>query len=253
MVAAGGTVGHLRIWDLHTQRCAYTVNAGLEAGQGVTSISSAWPGTHLLCLGTTTGAIHVVDTRLATAAVASAVLQGEGSTGSIGTSAALGGRPAGVGHTSTHTAFSSGSGSASSSSAVVSVLAEHTRYVTGVAQARAASAYSLVSASIAGDVRFWDLRASSSAAALLAHKPGGLTALALHDYAPLLATGSALKQNVCVFSNAGEPLSELRYHEGFAGQRIGPVSSLAWHPHRLLMAVGATDSLIGLYHGQQTQ
>ena len=40
-----------------------------------------------------------------------------------------------------------------------------------------------------------------------------------------------------------------RYHEGFLGQRIGPVLSLAFHPFRMQLAMGAADNVISVYSG----
>jgi hypothetical protein len=78
----------------------------------------------------------------------------------------------------------------------------------------------------------------------------------------------------------GLELNQIRYHEGFLGQRIGPVSCLAFHPYhtpffeirniiiinnnnnnnnnkmtnnnagnrfRLYLAAGATDSILSIY------
>lgn len=67
----------------------------------------------------------------------------------------------------------------------------------------------------------------------------------------------------------GDTLGMIRYHEGFLGQvtycllhilqpekltsrpldiqRIGPVSCLAFHPHKLYLAAGATDSIVSVY------
>jgi regulator-associated protein of mTOR len=39
----------------------------------------------------------------------------------------------------------------------------------------------------------------------------------------------------------------IRYHDGFLGQRIGPVTCLAYHPYLLLMASGASDCIVSLY------
>jgi regulator-associated protein of mTOR len=43
----------------------------------------------------------------------------------------------------------------------------------------------------------------------------------------------------------------IRYHDGFLGQRIGPVSCLAFHPTQLTFAAGATDSIISVYSVDQ--
>ena len=131
-------------------------------------------------------------------------------------------------------------------SSAVMTLAEHSRYIVGVSHARAQSPFALVSGSVGSDVRSWDLRISRCVHAFNAFTRGYMTALAHHDYAPLLATGSA-RQQAKVFSNSGDLLADVRFHESFSGQRIGQVSALAWHPHRLMLAIGATDSMIDIY------
>ena len=168
----------------------------------MTSLTSAWPGTHVLVAGTSTGAILTLDTR-------------------------IGGTRA---------------------SCVVSVMREHRTWVVNVGQARSGSVYALVSGSLTADVRFWDMRnASASVLTIPAHK-SPMTCLSGHDYAPLLATGTRNKQ-VRLWTNAGDPLGDIKHHEGFLGQRLGPVSSLAFHPHRLYLGIGALDSIVSVYAG----
>jgi len=62
--------------------------------------------------------------------------------------------------------------------------------------------------------------------------------------------GTSLQQ-VKVFTNDGQSLSTIRYHDGFLGQRIGPISSLTFHPHQMLMAVGSTDSLVSIFTSER--
>jgi regulator-associated protein of mTOR len=210
LAVSGGGAPYLRLWDMLSMRCSGLLHTGREGGS-ITCISSAWPGDSILICGTAGGAIHVLDTRLAS---------GSGS-------------------------GNSSSGSASARSCAVMTLREHKQYVVNVSQARSASAYAMVSGSLAADVRSWDLRLPRCVHSHSAHRGGSMTCLAQHDYGPLLATGSA-KQQAKVFTNAGDMLCDIRFHEGFAGQRIGQVSALAWHPHKLLLAVGATDNMIDL-------
>jgi hypothetical protein len=243
LVTGGGRTPYVRLWDLAAQRSTGVLHLGgamlpgaaappgLSPGSShVTCLSSAWPGGAVIVAGTSGGAIHLLDTRLASG-VAAATLK----TGASAAAAATGG----------------GSGGAPSPSApgsgVVLSFREHTRYVVNVAQARSGAAYSMVSGSVASDLRFWDLRFPRSIHSLTAHK-GAMTALAVHDYAPLIATGSA-GQQARIFTNTGESLADIRHHEGFMGQRIGQVSALAFHPHRCALAIGATDSIIALRHG----
>ena len=54
-------------------------------------------------------------------------------------------------------------------------------------------------------------------------------------------------QFIKVFDFNGNCLNTIRYHDGFLGQRIGPVSSLAFHPTKPLLAAGATDSIVSIY------
>ena len=130
----------------------------------------------------------------------------------------------------------------------------------------------MVSGSVQGDVVFWDLRGRAPVSVFEVHR-SPMTALSVHSYAPLFASGSHnqfIKVNfLClpllvtcdrisilmltlvisaqVFDFNGDVLSTIRYHDGFLGQRIGPVSSLAFHPHKPLLAAGATDSIVSIY------
>lgn len=79
--------------------------------------------------------------------------------------------------------------------------------------------YQLITGSASGDIKFWDTRfLDSSIKTFEAHK--GCTALAIHDYAPVMASGSN-NQFVKVFNTNGDTLSMIYYHDGFLGQRIG--------------------------------
>ena len=46
----------------------------------------------------------------------------------------------------------------------------------------------------------------------------------------------------------GTTLSAVQYHEGFLGQRIGPVSALHWHRNEPLLAAGGADSIVSVYN-----
>ena len=52
-------------------------------------------------------------------------------------------------------------------------------------------------------------------------------------------------------TTTGDPMGTLRYHQGFLGQRIGPVSCLCFHRHKMFLAIGATDSIVSIYTGHQ--
>jgi regulator-associated protein of mTOR len=45
----------------------------------------------------------------------------------------------------------------------------------------------------------------------------------------------------------GTEVNLIRYHDGFLGQRIGPISALQFHPYKVLLGAGATDSIISVH------
>ena len=45
-------------------------------------------------------------------------------------------------------------------------------------------------------------------------------------------SGSA-QQYIGIFNHAGDGLSTIKYHEGFMGQRIGPITCLTFHPYKV--------------------
>eukprot|EP00658_Telonema_sp_P-2_P040039 TRINITY_DN2864_c0_g2_i2.p1 TRINITY_DN2864_c0_g2~~TRINITY_DN2864_c0_g2_i2.p1 ORF type:complete len:487 (-),score=129.56 TRINITY_DN2864_c0_g2_i2:249-1709(-) len=73
-----------------------------------------------------------------------------------------------------------------------------------------------------------------------------LTAMSAHNYASVLACGFQ-EQMIKIFDHSGKDLNRIKYHEGYVGQRIGPVSCLAFHPYFPYLAVGAEDSFIALF------
>jgi regulator-associated protein of mTOR len=56
-----------------------------------------------------------------------------------------------------------------------------------------------------------------------------------------------------VLNFAGDQVSLIRYHDGFLGQRIGPISDLAFHQYKLRLAAGATDSIVSIYGGEMSK
>lgn len=126
----------------------------------------------------------------------------------------------------------------------VGVLAEHqhwlvmTDFVKGDRE--------LLTGSLTGEMRFWDLRRLKASLRTVDVGKGPMTAMAAHHTCPLLASGS-YNQFIKVLTLEGDTLTVIRYHDGILGQRIGPVATLAFHPCKLLLAAGAADSLISIY------
>mmetsp|Transcript_3259 Transcript_3259/g.5075 ORF Transcript_3259/g.5075 Transcript_3259/m.5075 type:complete len:1600 (-) Transcript_3259:102-4901(-) len=103
----------------------------------------------------------------------------------------------------------------------------------------------VITGAVSGGVKFWDIRSMRSYKTIEVHK-SPLTALSVHNCAPIMATGSQA-QFIKILTLAGDQLGMIRYHDGFMGNRIGPVSCLAFHPVRMLMAAGSTDNLLSIY------
>uniref|UniRef100_A0A8C5X9N8 Regulatory associated protein of MTOR complex 1 n=1 Tax=Malurus cyaneus samueli TaxID=2593467 RepID=A0A8C5X9N8_9PASS len=95
-----------------------------------------------------------------------------------------------------------------------------------------------------GDVRFFDPRMPESMKVLQIVK--GLTALDIHPQANLFACGS-MNQFTAIYNGNGELINNIKYYDGFMGQRVGAISCLAFHPHWPHLAVGSNDFYISVY------
>ncbi|KAL7570241.1 hypothetical protein ACA910_020665 [Epithemia clementina (nom. ined.)] len=116
---------------------------------------------------------------------------------------------------------------------------EHKSWVVATSFTGYGGQYELVSGTTEGTIKVWDLRMMSSFRTIEAQR-SVMTAMAVHPQVPIVATGSGT-QFVKILTRDGETLQVIRNH------RIGPVSCLAFHKYKPLMATGATDSFIGLY------
>ncbi|NXO92866.1 RPTOR protein, partial [Certhia brachydactyla] len=103
---------------------------------------------------------------------------------------------------------------------------------------------SCVCCSVNGDVRFFDPRMPESMKVLQIVK--GLTALDIHPQANLFACGS-MNQFTAIYNGNGELINNIKYYDGFMGQRVGAISCLAFHPHWPHLAVGSNDFYISVY------
>lgn len=66
----------------------------------------------------------------------------------------------------------------------------------------------------------------------------------MHPQAPLLACASA-QQAIRVYNiNTEEMLNNIRYHDGFMGQKIGPTKCLAFHPHKVSTTLNFRVSIV---------
>ncbi|KAM9208502.1 regulatory-associated protein of mTOR [Dugong dugon] len=102
----------------------------------------------------------------------------------------------------------------------------------------------IMSVSVNGDVRFFDPRMPESVNVLQIVK--GLTALDIHSQANLIACGS-MNQFTAIYNGNGELINNIKYYDGFMGQRVGAISCLAFHPHWPHLAVGSNDHYLSVY------
>lgn len=103
----------------------------------------------------------------------------------------------------------------------------------------------VVSGSVDGEIKTWDLRLTSCLRTYTAQRRP-MTALSVHPNIPLLATGSHT-QFIKVMTLDGDTLQVIRYHEALSGHRMGPVGCLEFHPYKPLLASGGTDSIVSIY------
>ncbi|XP_036078204.1 regulatory-associated protein of mTOR isoform X4 [Rousettus aegyptiacus] len=120
---------------------------------------------------------------------------------------------------------------------------EHTAWVVKVCLQKHPEGH-IVSVSVNGDVRFFDPRMPESVNVLQIVK--GLTALDIHPQASLIACGS-VNQFTAIYNGEGDLINNIKYYDGFMGQRVGAISCLAFHPHWPHLAVGSNDYYISVY------
>ena len=105
----------------------------------------------------------------------------------------------------------------------------------------------LVSGSSDGMVSLWDIRMSEPVLTFQAHK-GMMRAIDVHEHAPVISTAS---QSVAVWSTKGVRVCTVKNPTTYgylATNKTAQVSALAFHPHRMLMAVNnAYDANISIF------
>eukprot|EP01100_Stratorugosa_tubuloviscum_P007836 TRINITY_DN3221_c3_g1_i1.p1 TRINITY_DN3221_c3_g1~~TRINITY_DN3221_c3_g1_i1.p1 ORF type:complete len:1304 (-),score=597.25 TRINITY_DN3221_c3_g1_i1:1059-4970(-) len=121
---------------------------------------------------------------------------------------------------------------------------EHDSCVVNVAVPK--SDYKIFSGTARGQIKIWDIRALHNPCITIKGNTTAMTCLTVHDYLPIIANGSQ-SQKVSFLSYTGELLNTVRYHDGFLGQRVGPISCISFHPLKPILAAGATDSILSLY------
>ncbi|KAI1301766.1 Regulatory-associated protein of mTOR [Halotydeus destructor] len=106
---------------------------------------------------------------------------------------------------------------------------------------------SVLSGSSNGDVRFWDRRILSSVKHMQVAPL--MTSMAIHPTSDIFACGvsSAIGHSINVFTLDGFAGSVVSHYDGFIGQRIAQVTTLSFHPFKVLLAAGSVDSAVSIF------
>ncbi|KAL1512534.1 hypothetical protein ABEB36_002115 [Hypothenemus hampei] len=105
----------------------------------------------------------------------------------------------------------------------------------------------VISGSSEGEVKLYDIRHNDSLHTNIAiSKQVGMSCMSIHRSANAYACGS-FNQFINIFSLNGNSLNTIRFYEGFIGQKIGPVSCLNFHPHKVALAFGTVDCCVNVY------
>eukprot|EP01129_Flabellula_baltica_P008386 TRINITY_DN3324_c0_g1_i1.p2 TRINITY_DN3324_c0_g1~~TRINITY_DN3324_c0_g1_i1.p2 ORF type:complete len:1178 (-),score=237.26 TRINITY_DN3324_c0_g1_i1:3580-7074(-) len=108
----------------------------------------------------------------------------------------------------------------------------------------------IIAADSHGFLKKWDLRRPETPVySKQVEKEGVLTSAEFHIKSENIALGSQ-EQKIRILNFDGEEQNIIRYHDGFLGQRVAPVSALRFHETKTVLAVGFTDSVLSIFTGQ---
>jgi WD40 repeat protein len=286
LLFAGGNSSVVRIWDIAREQCLSTVRTMRHSC--LTSMSTAWPGNGLVMAGFGDGTVSMFDHRapatmtcqeggqsfFSTPESAAVKPSWDASHGLTWRALSLHGTPLLGGMASWKTPSSAGGvatvmrlgasqgfadlagGTENERAWRKGIERAHSSWVVRVAQPRGGAWFEAVTGSIDGEVKWWDLRHSEPIRTIKAHNTA-LTAMAVHDWSRVVATGTS-GQRVSLFGPGGgeigslskdtQPRQTIKHLEGFLGQRIAPVSSLEFHPQDPVLAVGGSNNIIAIYN-----
>ena len=211
---AAGNSRTMRLWDLHSESVVQTFDT--DSGAYVTSLATAWDFDHQ----DSSSKYHGLSPNVVVAGFTDGMIK----LFDIRTNEPVGENRPRRRHRSDR-------------------YAEHSSWV--VSTTFTGYGHELITGSVKGDVKAWDLRMSKSVRTMEVQR-SQITAMAVHSKIPMIATGSHA-QFIKLSTMEGDTMQVFRYHERMASHRIGPVSCLAFHRYKPLMAAGATDTYIGIY------
>ncbi|CCJ28421.1 unnamed protein product [Pneumocystis jirovecii] len=130
--------------------------------------------------------------------------------------------------------------------AMVKVWKEHKTWIPKVTMQKGGNR-ELVSGSISGDIKLWDIRLNNSIRTINAHLDG-LLSLSVHEHIPCIATGSN-NNDIKVWNTDGLNLSTFRYYSSFLHQgKVVSVNALNFHPHKAILAcANKSDNHINIF------
>ncbi|RKP10243.1 raptor N-terminal caspase like domain-containing protein [Thamnocephalis sphaerospora] len=102
----------------------------------------------------------------------------------------------------------------------------------------------LMSASMAGDIKIWDVRQSDSVITIDADREE-MSSFVVHDHVAVMASGS-LAGGLQVWNTMGKCIGNGRTYSGILGQRPAAPTALAFHPRRSILAHATADRYISL-------
>ena len=118
-----------------------------------------------------------------------------------------------------------------SSDASVLTFREHATCIVAARLREGSGGLKVVSAEAGGKVKVWSCAAPEQSRRNVEIKCP-LTSAAVHEHCDVFAIASQ-QQFIGVLSEAGAALSTIKYHDGFMGQRIAPVTCMAFHPYKV--------------------
>lgn len=224
-LVCGGSSSYVRCWDMSAEKCYATFDAETEGC--ITTLTTAWDddspstlkafrgmGPEVIIAGHSDGTLKLFDIRMPR--FAAAINNND-----------RGGRKR----------------------LQISTFAEHRGWIVDTSFTSYGGGCEIISGSVAGDIRAWDLRMSKSLRAVQVQR-SPMTAFAIHKKVPIAASGSHA-QFIKILTLEGETLQVVRFHEEKAGHRIGPVSCLEFHKQKLVLAAGSSNALVSIYQPRQ--
>ncbi|KAL7747194.1 Target of rapamycin complex 1 subunit kog1 [Sorochytrium milnesiophthora] len=134
---------------------------------------------------------------------------------------------------------------------MVTMFKEHKSWAVGVSM-QAHGSKLITSASVDGSVKLWDLRKPRSVQTVELYNNSSLSTLSLYDQLPIVACGSSANALKLCNISRNETIGHITSYQGFLGQRLGKVTTTAFHPWLPALAAGAQNGVLSVYSASTT-